>query len=526
MSVVVRAQPRAPRPRAGAMYIAALILLGGAFWWTTRWMIARWQETGSYYSHGWLIPLISVALVFARRKQISALPIRPCAWGVGVLAAAALLQIVATAWQVGFLSGFALIGVLAGLILALMGTKMFGELLFPIVFLAFMVPVPEVLIEKVSFNLKLLAAGIASGVMEFLGLAVVREGSYIRVPDGNVVVDNVCSGLKYLIALAAFGALYAYISPLKRGLKFVLFALSMPISFAANVFRVTLMALVAYVWGVAAAEKWYSHDLFGILLFVVALALLWAVESALLGRLRSLRIAPASASNATEAPREPALDGQAGGAVRQSAGYPPKAALCVLALTAALSTYLAWPRTMASPTNVLASFPSHLGDWRGRDFKLEDRVYDILGTRDVLSRTYSNNSGEFVELVIVLSQQSGKRTHPPEQCFAGEAYTTISSEDRTINCSGGTALRVHELVFDRWDGRRVVWYFYKSGPHLNTSYWRHQAGVALRKLGNPAAADLLIRVDTFVRPDQVEHGRALLLDFLSRGLPPMLTSLP
>jgi EpsI family protein len=418
------------------------------------------------------------------------------------------------------------VGAIAGVILVLLGTEMFYQLLFPIAFLAFMVPLPEVLIEKVSFNLKLLAAGAASGVMEALGLAVVREGSYIGVPDGTVVVDNVCSGLKYLIALTAFGALYAYISPLKRQLKPVLFALSIPISFAANVFRVTLMVLVAYIWGVAASEKWYSHDLFGIALFVVALALLWAAESALLGRMRGIRSAGGTVPRPTETPYGAASDSPAGEAVRKSAGAAPRAALCVLALAAVLSTYLAWPRSTPSATNVLASFPLALGDWRGQDFKLDDRVYNILGTRDVLSRSYGNDLGKSLQLVIVLSQQSGKRTHPPDQCFAGEGNTTVSSEDRTVSCSEAAPIRVHELVLDRWDGCRVVWYFYKSGPNLNTSYWRHQAGVALRKLRNPAAADLLIRVDTFVRHGDVEHGRALLLDFLSHSLPPILTSLP
>ncbi len=91
---------------------------------------------------------------------------------------------------------------------------------------------------------------------------------------------------------------------------------------------------------------------------------------------------------------------------------------------------------------------------------------------------------------------------------------------------GAPELRVRELILDRRGERRIVWYFYKSGPALNTSYWRHQIGVALRRFRNPAAGDLLIRLETAAPGVDVERGRAVLQDFLSRSLPPVLASLP
>jgi len=73
---------------------------------------------------------------------------------------------------------------------------------------------------------------------------------------------------------------------------------------------------------------------------------------------------------------------------------------------------------------------------------------------------------------------------------------------------------------------RVAWYFYKSGSHLNTSYWKHQAGVALRKIWHPDAADLLIRFDVVTREGRVSDAREALHDFLTHAVPVLLDELP
>lgn len=510
--------------------LAVVLLLVATFWWTGRWMVTRWEQPNSYYSHGWLIPVVSFALIYFGRKRIAAAPVRPCWWGMLILAPSVLIHLVATAWQVGFLSGFSLLGVLAGLVLTLFGKEVVRWSLFPIAFLAFMVPLPVVLIEQASFKLKLLAAGAATGFLGLLDLPAVRQGSYIRTPGGTVIVDDVCSGLKYLIALLAFGALYAYVSPLKRWRKLMLFGLAAPVSFVANVVRVTLMVSVAYFWGAGATQKWYSHDLFGFALFAIALVLLFGVESVLLGRSRLRRAGEESASDRSLPPAgESSAEAGAAWSSPRPTNRLGKTVVCALVLSAVLSNYLAWPRSTAPATDILAAVPRTLGQWRGFDRTLEPRVYDVLGTRDVLSRRYANDLGERVQLLIVLAQQIRRRTHPPEQCLVGEGYTIVSANNRPTSLPGAGGVQqfdVHELILEGWGGYRVVWYFYKSGAHLNTSYWRHQAGVALRKLAKPNAADILVRAETEAAANDIEQARERLTDFLSHAMPAVMTHLP
>jgi exosortase len=202
-------------PRTNSPIIAVLILLAllvALFWWTGGWMISRFEHAGGYYSHGYLVPFVVAFLLWRKREALAACPKQAYLPGLYLLVPALLTQLLATLLQVGFLSGLALLGVVAGLVLTLLGPQCFRLALFPMIFLAFMVPMPESVIDTISFRLKILSAGVATNVSDLLGLVAVREGSIIHIQNGKLVVDDVCSGLKYLIALMAFSALYAHLS--------------------------------------------------------------------------------------------------------------------------------------------------------------------------------------------------------------------------------------------------------------------------------------------------------------------------
>jgi len=514
--------------RAAVLAAVATICLGGAaFYWTFSWMVTRWEAANGYYSHGWLVPLISGWLVYRRRDAIALCDWRPSRWGVPVLVISLLVHVLGTAWQVGFFSGFALLGVLAGLVLTLMGPDVLGQVMFPLAFLTFMVPLPEAMVELVSFRMKLLVARASSFSVEMLGLAAVRDGSYVHIPSGTILVDDVCSGLKYLISLLAFGALYAHLAALRTWSKFALFLLAAPVSFAANIVRVTLMILAGHAWGIQAADQWYIHGALGFLLFITAFSMLWAAEWAL------REIVPGAARPEGKGPEDSAgphgSDGDVPAQERRSAltlsGPLPKVAFGALALAALASVYLIWPRGTPPAPATLKQIPLRLNSWQGREITLDDRVYELLGTRDVLSRLYENDDGAVIQFVVVMARSSRRRTHAPEQCFAGEGFTIESASVRSVALPVGGQVRhldVRELILTNDPGQRLAWYFFKGGPRLSTSYWRHQAGVAMRKLTDPDAADVLIRVDVPLGDSPAADGRQRLADFLAAAMPAIM----
>ncbi len=100
-------------------------------------------------------------------------------------------------------------------------------------------------IAGLSLKLKLFAAGCAMGIINIIGIPAVQVGSKIFFSDCTLVVGDVCSGLKSLIALISFGALYAYISSISNYTKPILFIASIPAALIANIIRILILCLVA-----------------------------------------------------------------------------------------------------------------------------------------------------------------------------------------------------------------------------------------------------------------------------------------
>jgi len=98
--------------------------------------------------------------------------------------------------------------VLFGLVLHFYGGRVLRKILFPGSFLFFMMPLPLVVIVNISFKMKLFAANIATDLLNWIGLYAVQEGSIIKMASAYVIVDDVCSGLRSLIALAALGSIF------------------------------------------------------------------------------------------------------------------------------------------------------------------------------------------------------------------------------------------------------------------------------------------------------------------------------
>ena len=534
--------PARPCPLSARIYILiGILILVAAFWWTGSWMVTRWEQEGSYYSHGWLIPPVTAVLLYLKRKQIRRCPIRPDSRGWLIVVPSLMLHVLGTTAQVGVLSGIALLGLLVGLVLTLFGTQMLRLTFFPLLFLAFMVPVPAYLIKTISFNMKMLAAAVATGIADFFGVVVVRTGSTIHLLSGEqLTVGNVCSGLKYLISLVAFAALYSHLSKTRVWGKAILFAMSVPIAIAANIVRVTLMIVVAHFWNAHMVSKWYFHDLFGFLLFIVAFLLLFLMESLFLKDFRFRRLRGVN----EETEQEQSVDTHPKRPATPATRTWPRPRLLVILLVVlgavtAYSLYATLARRTVPSTHILRRIPLTIGEWQGKEHPLDDRTIAILGTKDVLSRTYRNREGAKPWLYIILSRHMASRPHPPEECLEGEGYERHDSRVLTLRIEGKNTpqqLQVKELVYNtepeanlssgRPPHRKIVWYFFKCGSNYNTSYLRHQFGVLLHKFSDPNAEDMMIRADVNLPTGDIEQGRQVLESFFCTTLDTILDKLP
>lgn len=260
--------------------IALIVLLGIIYYETFIWMEDRWRRTGSYYSHGYLVPFVSAFLVWRARQSFCETINSTSKLGIVIFIVGIFVQIASAFMRVHFTSALSFILVLAGIIFYLFGKDIGKKLLFPILFLLTMVPMPLSAIAGLTLKLKLFAAECSMKIIDLLGIPAVQEGSRIIFTNCTVLVADVCSGLKSLIALISFGALFAYMFGVSNYIKPVLFIFSIPAALIANIVRILIVSLVANKWGVEKAES--LHDVTGIFIFIVAFILLYIAGISLL----------------------------------------------------------------------------------------------------------------------------------------------------------------------------------------------------------------------------------------------------
>ena len=270
-------------------WAAFSILLLANYFPTLKWMVERWDEPASYMAHGWLIPFISAFLLWQQRDELKT-AVRDGSGRVAgflLIAVALVLHIISGLADVSSISGLTIVAVLFGFTLLKEGTGAAKAVWFPIAFLAFMVPPPEFVISKMNFSLKLLAADMATGLLNLVGLPAIRQGSYMIFGVDKLAVGDVCSGLRSLLALLSLSVLYAWMVR-GRGKAHVLGVLLMavPAAIVGNGVRIFLVSCLVFGVGQKAVFQprigsWDLHLFTGAFIFIAAFGCLYLVTAVL-----------------------------------------------------------------------------------------------------------------------------------------------------------------------------------------------------------------------------------------------------
>lgn len=238
-------------------------------------------STDDNYSHGFLVPFIVGYLVWTKREQLRRLSPAPSWTGLLVLLGGVCVYILGTIGAEWFLRRSSMIVVLGGLILYLYGISYFKVLLFPLIYLIFMVPLPAIIYSAVAFRLQILVSIISAELIRWVGIAVYRNGNILEVANvGPLAVEEACSGMRSIMALLALSSLLAYILYRTKLRQWILVAFALPVAVVTNILRVTMTGILSYHFGREMAEGWL-HESFGWIVFVIAFALLWLVSKGL-----------------------------------------------------------------------------------------------------------------------------------------------------------------------------------------------------------------------------------------------------
>jgi exosortase len=268
------------------MNIIGLIVIGilaaFAYETTLMWMYDRYMGADSYYSHGFIVPFISLYFIYLQKESFAQIKPQTSVIGLIILFSALFLHILGTLLYIFSISGFSIFFLIIGLSLFLFGKEISKIIWFPLLFLVFMFPMPEAMISLVSFPLKILAAKAGVWITSLFGIPIYLEGFNITIPAGQLLVGNPCSGLRSLIAFLALGSIFAYLEHVSIIKKWILFLVSIPIALLSNIVRIPILILVSNYWGLeAAGPDTLVHTGSGILVFVLGFLLIFSAAKAL-----------------------------------------------------------------------------------------------------------------------------------------------------------------------------------------------------------------------------------------------------
>ena len=255
--------------------IAGLIaLLAVAFGPVLRDLFGIW-EANPQYSHGYLVPVFAVGLLWLRRDQLNVARLRPNAWGLPFLAAGLLLRHFGAYVHIDFIEQLSLIACVPGIVVTIGGFEALRWSWPSLAFLLFMLPMPYRLEVALQGPLQRIGTIASTFVMQTFGLPAISSGNVIDVSGERINVAEACSGLSMLTIFFALSTAVAMVSrrPLLERLFVV--ASALPIAILANVFRITLVGSL-YFLGVHPDTVAVVHDWAALYMMPLALGLLWS----------------------------------------------------------------------------------------------------------------------------------------------------------------------------------------------------------------------------------------------------------
>jgi exosortase len=254
-------------------------LLVAVNYWQIPDLIARWRGDPNW-SHGFLIPLFSIYLLYARWDELLAARRRICLLGLPIMVLGIFTELVGFyPLGVTWISNLSMAIILFGLVLYLGGPAIIRITWLPILYLMLAMPLPGTLYSSIALPLQNLAASWSTGILRLFGVQIEASASSLEIVSlsgvtHGVTVAEVCSGVRSLMAYVALGVAWAYLEQRPMWQRAVLVLSTVLIAVLCNVLRVTITCEMYVIdrpeWG-----QDFMHEFMGLLMLAPALVMFW-----------------------------------------------------------------------------------------------------------------------------------------------------------------------------------------------------------------------------------------------------------
>ncbi len=427
-------------------------------------MVKGWGSED--YNYCYLVPVVILYMIWEKRDAIKRLPVQVSFSGFFLL-----LPALALFW-LGELGGEYLTLYLSAwlVIVALfwihVGWARFKVILFPLMMIPAMFPLPSFLHNRLSLKLKLISSQLGVEMMQMAGLSAYREGNVIDLGFTQLQVVDACSGLRYLFPIIILGLLLAWFFRAPFWKRIVLVVSTLPLIVLTNSFRIAATGLLYEPFGPKVAEGFF-HDFSGWLIFMVTLGVLllemWLLKK-LPGQLPKASLAAASAT------AEPDVNSSVSATRGQKTALAVAAVLLLLTFSVSQGVEF---REKIPAIQPLKQFPLNIGPWRGERQEMEEKFIEALDLSDYFIIDYQNSVGQQINFYTAYyeSQRKGESIHSPASCLTGSGWVFKGAGEKALKIPGYGEITVNRAFMLKNGLRQLSYYWFpQRGRNLTNAY--------------------------------------------------------
>ena len=473
-------------------------------------------------------------------------------WGVVPVIFSILLIIIGELGSVETLLYAGIWGCVVGVTAILYGRRI-RYLIFPLLILAFIVPLPPFINRMLTFQLKLAASKLSTAMLRVSGISVLREGNIIDLGISQLQVVDACSGLRYLMPLILTALLVGYFFNKRLWQRTILVLVVAPLSIFVNSFRIWITGMLT-VKGHEKLAQSFFHDFSGWLIYIIAGAVLVAV--ALILRKIKIGIKDESQESEVGSQREERRTKEDGRGeiderpvpsvvphLSEAVILPPSVSnkpnpnhevgwlkptvitivLCLLFAGSGWALKAIPSARNLPPRMSFDSFPMKIGHWQGDRHYISKEILDSLWADDYVSATYTRTGSQnYISLLIPFYEYQGTRhtAHAPQSCMLGGGWALFNSGERLINVSSGEDIKIMTMTWEKGSYKLLGSYFFLQRGRVITSPWMNKFYLMWDAFIKQRTDGALVRVEMTMAPGQsMDDAYAVLEEFTAKLWP-------